>query len=87
MQDLTERERLVLDLAKRFENRSRAALAAAAHEELDGISAVRYYQELRAVVAKPAALALEPVLVNRLQRQQAQARRRRASHRADARSR
>lgn len=63
---LTDTERAVLALEKRhwrYEGTKEAAI----RDEL-GISATRFYQLLNVVIDSPAALAAEPVLVNRLRR-------------------
>lgn len=63
---LTELDAAVL----RFEKRGHAGPGAkekAVREELE-LSPTRYYQILNALLDQPAALAAEPVLINRLRR-------------------
>ncbi|MEV7176733.1 DUF3263 domain-containing protein [Kitasatospora sp. NPDC093679] len=66
MAALTERDRAVLALEAR-PWRTAGAKERAIRAELD-ISATRYYQLLNALLDNPAALAADPVLVNRLRR-------------------
>ena len=67
MQDeLTDRDRAVLALEAR-NWRTPGAKEAAMREQL-GISPVRFYQLLNGLLDRPAALAHDPVLVNRLRR-------------------
>lgn len=63
---LTAREKAVLAFERRWW-RHPGAKEQAIREELD-LSAVRYYQVLRALLDRPAALAHDPVLVGRLRR-------------------
>ncbi len=63
---LTDRQLAVLALEGR-RYRRQGAKEQAVRDEL-GLSATRYYQVLNALLDDPAALALEPVLVNRLRR-------------------
>ena len=66
MSELTERERDVLAFERgRWQH---AGAKDTAIRELFGLSATRYYQLLGDVVDKPAALAFDPPLVNRLRR-------------------
>jgi hypothetical protein len=64
--ELTERERAVLAL-EGLAWRSPGAKEAAIRERL-GLSPVRYYQLLNALLNREEALAHAPVLVNRLRR-------------------
>ncbi len=52
--------------------------------ELFDLSATRYYQVLNALIAKPAAMAMDPMLVKRLRRLRASRQRTRAAHRFGA---
>jgi len=72
---LTDTERAVLHLEK-HRWRNEGTKEAAIRDEL-GISATRFYQLLNVVIDSLAALAAEPVLVNRVRRLR-DARRRRA---------
>lgn len=49
--------------------------------EAFGITSVRYYQVLLALIDRPEALAAEPMIVRRLQRQRAERRRQRDARR------
>ncbi|WP_342342501.1 DUF3263 domain-containing protein [Streptacidiphilus jiangxiensis] len=64
--ELTQRERAVLAFEAR-PWRARGAKDAAIREEL-GLSPTRYTQLLNALLDREAALAFQPVLVNRLRR-------------------
>ncbi|MEY9872342.1 hypothetical protein ABH931_001816 [Streptacidiphilus sp. MAP12-33] len=66
MDELTPRERAVLAFEAR-PWRTRGAKDAAIREELD-LSPTRYTQLLNALLDREAALAFQPVLVNRLRR-------------------
>ncbi len=66
MTPLTEREQAVLAFERGWWKYAGAKETAI--RDLFGVSAVRYYQLLRAVVEKPEALAYDPQLVNRLRR-------------------
>lgn len=66
MDELTQRDRAVLAFEAR-QWRTRGAKDAAIREEL-GLSPTRYTQLLNALLDREAALALDPVLVNRLRR-------------------
>lgn len=66
MPGLGERDLAVLAMERRHYRRQ-GAKEQAVRDEL-GLSATRYYQVLNALLDDPAALALEPVLVNRLRR-------------------
>lgn len=66
MDSLTERERAMLAMeAQRWDH---VGAKEAAIVERFGISVVRYYQQLNALIRREAALAHDPVLVNRLSR-------------------
>lgn len=54
---------------------------AQAIDDLFGLSETRYFQELNAILDLPAALVTDPVLVNRLRRQRADARDARSARR------
>lgn len=66
MAAVTEREIAILD----FENRVSGGgpVKAAAIRAQFGWSQARYYQVLNALIDSPEALAVDPVLVHRLQR-------------------
>lgn len=64
--ELTDRDRAVLGLEAR-QWRTPGAKEAAIREEL-GLAPVRYYQLLNGLLDRPAALAHDAVLVNRLRR-------------------
>jgi len=72
---LTDRDRAVLALEAR-PWRTPAAKEAAIRVEL-GLAPVRYYQLLNGLLDRAAALAHDPVLVNRLRRLREQRRARR----------
>lgn len=63
---LTERERQVLAFERQWWRHAGAKEQAI--RDLFGISSTRYYQTLNALLDKPAALACDPVLVQRLRR-------------------
>ncbi|HEX6500680.1 MAG TPA: DUF3263 domain-containing protein [Micromonosporaceae bacterium] len=63
---LTERERQVLAFERQWWRHAGAKEQAI--RDLFGISSTRYYQTLNALLDKPAALAYDPVLVQRLRR-------------------
>lgn len=48
--------------------------------DIFGLSATRYYQQLLAIIDKPAALAHDPMLVNRLRNLRSTRARRRSAH-------
>ncbi|MGZ4590253.1 MAG: DUF3263 domain-containing protein [Actinomycetes bacterium] len=54
---------------------------AQAIDDLFGLSETRYFQDLNAILDLPAALLADPVLVNRLRRQRADARDARSARR------
>ena len=64
--DLSERERLILDFERQSWRHS-GAKEQAIRERFD-LSGTRYYQILNALLDKPAALEHDPVLVARLRR-------------------
>lgn len=67
MTALSERDRAILEFEKqwwRYEGAKQQAI-----EARFGLSATRYYQILNGLLDDPAALAAEPVVVRRLQRQ------------------
>ena len=66
MDELTERQQAVLEFERRWWKFA-GAKEAKIRDEF-GVSAVRYYQELDAVLDMPAALAYDAVLVRRLVR-------------------
>lgn len=80
--ELTERERAILEIAGR-DHRVAGAREAAARAEL-GLNATRYAQLLNAVIDKPAALAANPMLVKRLRRVRAARQARRSTVRRAA---
>ncbi|MBO0868730.1 MAG: DUF3263 domain-containing protein [Micromonosporaceae bacterium] len=63
---LTERERQVLAFERQWWRRPGAKEQAI--RDLFEVPSIRYYQMLNALLDKPAALAYDPVLVNRLLR-------------------
>lgn len=63
--ELTEREIALLDYERSVENRGPFAKSADIRMKF-GVPAARYYQELHALLEKPAALAYDPQLVKRL---------------------
>jgi len=73
--ELTDRDRAVLALEAR-PWRTAGAKEAAIREQL-GLAPVRYYQLLNGLLDRPAALAHDAVLVNRLRRLREQRRSRR----------
>ncbi len=77
---LTPQQRTILDIEKgrwRFAGSKETAIL----DRLD-ISATRFYQHLNVLIDSPAALAAEPMLVNRLRRQRDARRRERTRHSA-----
>lgn len=64
--ELTEDERRMLALERKMPRAS--GLKENAIRELFGINATRYYQRVMALIDNPAALAHDPVTVNRLRR-------------------
>ncbi len=67
MAPLSDRDRAILQFEKtwwRFEGAKHAAIRERIH-----VSPTRYYQLLNSLLDDPAALAAEPVVVRRLQRQ------------------
>jgi Protein of unknown function (DUF3263) len=78
---LAERERGVLAFERQWWRHAGAKEEAIRREF--GIGPTAYYQLLSRLLDDPAALALDPMLVKRLQRQRAARRRRRASRRLD----
>ena len=75
MDELSDRDRAILALEAR-PWRAPGAKEAAVREQL-GIAPVRYYQLLNGLLDRPAALAHDPLLVNRLRRLREQRRSRR----------
>ena len=75
MDELTDRDRAVLALEARYW-RTPGAKEAAIREQLD-LAPVRYYQLLNGLLDRPAALAHDPLLINRLLRLREQKRSRR----------
>ncbi|MFC1415364.1 DUF3263 domain-containing protein [Streptacidiphilus cavernicola] len=73
--ELTDRDRAVLALEARSW-RTAGAKEAAIREQL-GLAPARYYQLLNGLLDRPAALAHDAVLVNRLRRVREQRRSRR----------
>lgn len=63
---LTDREREILDFEAAWW-RHRGAKEDAIRAQLD-LTPVRYYQQLRALLDRPEALAYSPTVVNRLRR-------------------
>lgn len=63
---MTEQQAAILAIEKRWYT-AQGMKEAAISEEL-GLSPIRYYQLLNRLLDDPAALAAEPVLVNRLRR-------------------
>lgn len=64
--ELTDRERQVLAFERRWWRHAGAKEQAI--RDTFGLSATRYYQILNGLLDNPAALAADPVLVNRLRR-------------------
>lgn len=64
--ELTDRERELLDFEKQWW-RHPGAKEQAIRDRFD-LSATRYYQLVNALLDRPAALAYDPALVNRLRR-------------------
>jgi hypothetical protein len=75
MDELSDRDRAILALEAR-PWRTTGAKEAAVREQL-GIAPVRYYQLLNGLLDRPAALAHDPLLINRLRRLREQRRTRR----------
>ena len=75
MDELSDRDRAILALEAR-PWRTPGAKEAAVREQL-GIAPVRYYQLLNGLLDRPAALAHDPLLINRLRRLREQRRARR----------
>ncbi|QHC59633.1 DUF3263 domain-containing protein [Rathayibacter sp. VKM Ac-2760] len=63
---LSDRDRRILDFEREWT--ARTGEKEDAIRERFGLSVARYYQVLSAVLASPAALAHDPMLVTRLQR-------------------
>jgi hypothetical protein len=63
---LTERERAILAFERQWWRYAGAKEQAI--RELFGLSATRYYQTLNALIDRPEALVVDPMLVKRLQR-------------------
>ncbi|GGJ90942.1 hypothetical protein GCM10010123_21020 [Pilimelia anulata] len=78
---LTDRERAILDFERRWWRHPGAKEQAVL--ETFALSATRYYQVLRGLVDKPAAVAYDPVLVSRLRRLRARRTRARGGPIAD----
>lgn len=66
MNTLNDRERAILAFERRFW--SCEGVKETAIIDTFGVSPTRYYQTLNALLEKPAALVVDPVLVNRLRR-------------------
>jgi hypothetical protein len=64
--ELTEQERAILDFEKHWWRRP-GAKEQAIRETFD-LSPTRYYQLLNALLDRPAAVAYDPALINRLRR-------------------
>jgi Protein of unknown function (DUF3263) len=64
--ELTEQERAILDFEKQWWRRP-GAKEQAIREAFD-LSPTRYYQLLNALIDRPAAVAYDPGLINRLRR-------------------
>ncbi|KRB73094.1 hypothetical protein ASE01_20170 [Nocardioides sp. Root190] len=80
MGELTDIEKAILDFENRGWWKYAGAKEGAIFVEL-GMSSTRYYQRLNVLIEKPEALAYQPMLVRRLQRQRAARRQRRSTHR------
>jgi hypothetical protein len=76
---LTRRELDILDFERKWWKYAGAKEEAI--RELFGMSATRYYQVLNAVVDRPEALAVDPMLVKRLRRLRASRQKARAARR------
>ncbi|MPZ26928.1 MAG: DUF3263 domain-containing protein [Micromonosporaceae bacterium] len=63
---LTERDQQILEFERRWWRHAGAKEQAI--RDTFGLSATRYYQLLNRLLDEPAALRLDPVLVNRLRR-------------------
>lgn len=61
---LTDRERTILDIEA--ENDPYAGRKTSTIRERLDVSEVRYYQELRGLLSRPAALEYAPMVINRL---------------------
>jgi hypothetical protein len=79
--ELGERERNVLAFERQWWRHAGAKEEAIRREF--GIGPTAYYQLLSRLIDDPAALACDPMLVKRLQRQRASRRRQRAARRPD----
>ena len=66
MEQLTDRQHLILAFEREWWKHTDAREAAI--QELFGCSPARYRKELAALIDLPAALALDPLVVKRLQR-------------------
>jgi hypothetical protein len=66
MNELTDRERQILTFERSWWKHA-GAKESAVREQFD-CSATRYYQELNALLDRPAALVHDPMLVKRLRR-------------------
>ncbi|NYD43919.1 DUF3263 domain-containing protein [Nocardioides panaciterrulae] len=77
MADLTDREHAILDFERAWWKYAGAKNARIL--DVFGVSPTRYYQELNALLDRPAALAHDAVLVRRLQRVRDGRRRQRAA--------
>lgn len=65
---MTDQDRAILDLERQFANApADGRKEHAAFEDL-GLSRIGYYQRLNALLARPEALAHDPITVNRLRR-------------------
>ena len=79
LMQLTEQQRAILDFERQWWKYS-GAKETAIRERFD-MSATRYYQVLNALVDKPEALAVDPLLVKRLRRLRTSRQRTRAARR------
>jgi hypothetical protein len=75
---LNDHERALIDFAGRFYVHDGAREQAI--RDLFGMSATRYWQQVNALLDRPAALAYAPVTVNRLRRLREQRRLNRSGH-------
>ncbi|MCO7222294.1 DUF3263 domain-containing protein [Klenkia sp. PcliD-1-E] len=75
--ELPRRDREVLVFERQWWRHAGAKEAAI--KERFGLSATRYYQVLNAVIDRPEALAVDPLLVRRLRRMRATRQRQRAA--------
>lgn len=80
MDELTAIEKAILDFEGRGWWKYAGAKEGAIFVEL-GMSSTRYYQRLNVLIEKPAALAYQPMLVRRLQRQRLARRQQRSARR------